>query len=440
MQKMQSKIHFIGIGGIGLSAIARYLNRQGFQVQGSDIKKTKLTKSLEEEGMKVFIPQKEENITDDIDTIIYTAVAKENNPERVAAKKKNIKTYSRREFLPILLKDKKVISVCGAHGKSTTTAILASILDDANALIGAESKEFNSNARVSESELMVFEADESDGSFIDSNPFIAVVTNTEPEHMEFYNHDLDKFYSHYEKFLKKASIRVVNGDDEFIKKLDLPMKKVFIKEAKNIRYEIRDNQPKTVFEYKGYEFEVYGFGEHLVLDALLAIEAANEFMSLEKISKNIKNYQGIKKRFDILQNEKNFILIDDYGHHPTEIKATLHSAKLFAMLNGIEKIIAIWQPHKYSRTIDNLDGFIKCFEGVDELVILPVWAAGEEKVDIDFKKHFKKYNPIFANRIISKSKNIMLTDELGNVIKNYDKGLIIGFGAGDITYQLRGEI
>ena len=437
---MQSKIHFIGIGGIGLSAIARYLNRQGFQVQGSDIKKTKLTKSLEEEGMKVFIPQKEENITDDIDTIIYTAVAKENNPERVAAKKKNIKTYSRREFLPILLKDKKVISVCGAHGKSTTTAILASILDDANALIGAENKEFNSNARVSESELMVFEADESDGSFIDSNPFIAVVTNTEPEHMEFYNHDLDKFYSHYEKFLKKASIRVVNGDDEFIKKLDLPMKKVFIKEAKNIRYEIRDNQPKTVFEYKGYEFEVYGFGEHLVLDALLAIEAASEFMSLEKISKNIKNYQGIKKRFDILQNEKNFILIDDYGHHPTEIKATLHSAKLFAMLNGIEKIIAIWQPHKYSRTIDNLDGFIKCFEGVDELVILPVWAAGEEKVDIDFKKHFKKYNPIFANRIISKSKNIMLTDELGNVIKNYDKGLIIGFGAGDITYQLRGEV
>jgi len=440
MQKMQNKIHFIGVGGIGLSAIARYLNQKGFNVQGSDIKNTALLEKLRKEGIKVFIPQKEENITDDIDLVIYTAVAKENNPERVGAKKKNIKTYSRREFLPILLKDKKVISVCGAHGKSTTTAILSSILDDANALIGAESKEFNSNARVSESELMVFEADESDGSFIDSNPFIAVVTNTEPEHMEFYNHNLDKFYSHYEEFLKKAKIRVVNGDDDFIKKLDLPMKKVFIKEAKNIRYEIRDNQPKTIFEYKGYEFEVYGFGEHLVLDALLAIEAANEFMSLEKISKNIKNYKGIKKRFDILQNEENFTLIDDYGHHPTEIKATLNSAKLFAKLNGIDKIIAIWQPHKYSRTIDNLDGFIKCFEGVDELVILPVWAAGEEKVDIDFKKHFKKYNPIFANRIISKSKNIMLTDEFGNVIKNYDKGLIIGFGAGDITYQLRGEI
>ena len=437
---MPNKIHFIGIGGIGLSAIARYLKQNGFNVQGSDIKKTALTDKLQKEGIKVLIPQKEENITDDINKIVYTAVAKEYNPERVAAKKKNIKTYSRREFLPYILKNKKVISVCGAHGKSTTTAILASILKDADALIGAESKEFNSNARVKKSELMVFEADESDGSFVDSNPFVAVVTNTEPEHMEFYNHDLDKFYAHYKKFLENAKIRVVNGGDEFIKKLDLPMKRVFIKDAKNIRYEMRNNQPKTVFEYKGYEFEVYGFGEHLVLDALLAIKAANEFISLDEIAKNIKNYSGIKKRFDILQNENDFVLIDDYGHHPTEIKATLHSAKLFAMLNGINKITAIWQPHKYSRTIDNLEGFVDCFEGVDELVILPVWSAGEDKMEIDFKKHFSKYNPIFAKRLISKSKNIMLIDENDNIIKSYDKGLIIGFGAGDITYQLRGEI
>ena len=437
---MPNNVHFIGIGGIGLSAIARYLNKSGYKVRGSDLKKTKLIEALQKEGIEVLIPQKEENINENIDFIIYTAVAKENNPERVAAKKKGIKTYSRREFLPFLLKDKKVISVCGAHGKSTTTAILASILNEANALIGAESKDFNSNASVKDNELIVFEADESDGSFVDSNPFIAVVTNTEPEHMEFYNHDLDKFYSHYEEFLRKAKIRVVNGDDDFIKTLNLPMKKVFLKEAKNIKYEIRNKEPKTVFEYKGYEFEVYGFGEHLVLDALLAIEAANEFISMDEIAKNIKNYKGIKKRFDILQNEDNFILIDDYGHHPTEIKATLHSAKLFAMLNGIDKVIAVWQPHKYSRTIDNLDAFIDCFEGVDELVILPVWSAGEEEIKIDFKKHFAKYNPIFAKRLISKSKNIILIDENNNIIKEYKKGLIIGFGAGDITYQLRGEI
>jgi len=436
---MQSKIHFIGIGGIGLSAIARYLNQKGFNVQGSDIKETNLTKKLRKEGIKVFIPQEEENITDDIDFIVYTAVAKGDNPERVAAKKKGIKTYSRREFLPFIVNDKKVLSVCGAHGKSTTTAILASVLDKANALIGAESKDFNSNARVTDSELLVFEADESDGSFVDSNPFVAIVTNTEPEHMEFYNHNLKAFYSHYEEFLKKAEIRVVNGDDEFIKTLDIPMKKVKLTDAKNIRYEIRDNKPKTVFEYKNCEFEVYGFGEHLVLDSLLAIEAASEFLKLEEIAENIKNYKGIKKRFDILEKNSDFILIDDYGHHPTEIKATLHSAKLFAMLNGIDKIVAIWQPHKYSRTIDNLEEFVSCFEGVDELVILPVWAAGEDEVFIDFKKHFLKYNPVFAKKI-KKDKNIKLIDENDNLIKEYDKGLIIGFGAGDITYQLRGEI
>jgi UDP-N-acetylmuramate--alanine ligase len=433
------KIHFIGIGGIGLSALARWSKKKGNFVRGSDLKSTPLTEKLKNEGIEVLIPQKEENITDDIDLIVYTAVAKEENLERIAAKKKGIKTLSRREFLPFILNDKKVLSVCGAHGKSTTTAILASIFPDANALIGAESKDFNSNARYTNSELMVFEADESDGSFIDSNPYIAIVTNTEPEHMEFYNHDLELFYSHYEKFLKKAKIRVVNGDDEFIKTLKIPMKKVFLKDAKNIRYELRDNQPKTIFEYRGFEFEVYGFGRHLVLDALLAIEAANEFVSLDEIANNIKNYKGIKKRFDILQQDDNFILIDDYGHHPTEIKATLKSAKKYALLNGIDKIIAIWQPHKYSRTIDNLEGFVKCFEGVDELVILPVWSAGEEKIEIDFEKYFAKYNPIFADKIKTNRKNIMLIK--GNkIIKEINKGLIIGFGAGNITYQLRGII
>jgi UDP-N-acetylmuramate--alanine ligase len=431
------KLHFIGIGGIGLSALARYFNKKGYDVRGSDIHATPLTEKLKKEGIEVLIPQKEENIIDNIDLIVYTAVAKENNPERVAAKKKGIKTLSRREFLPYVLNNKKVLSVCGAHGKSTTTAILTSILPDASALIGAESKDFNSNARFSNSELMVFEADESDGSFVDSNPFIAVVTNTEPEHMEFYNHDLELFYSHYESFLKEAKIRVVNGDDEFIKKLDIPMKKVYLKDAKNIRYELRNSQPKTIFEYKNYEFEVYGFGEHLVLDALLAIEAANEFITLDEIAKNIKNYKGIKKRFDILQQYDDFILIDDYGHHPTEIKATLESARKYALLNGIDKITAIWQPHKYSRTIDNLKGFVECFDGVDELVILPVWAAGEEEIEIDFKKYFAKYNPIFADKIKTNRKNIMLIKD-NKIIKEINEGLIIGFGAGDITYQLRG--
>jgi len=433
------KIHFVGIGGIGLSGLARYMKANGHLISGSDIMDTKLTQSLKKEGISVNVPHSNEAVTNQ-DIVVYTAVAKPDNPELVEAKKKGIKTLSRREFLPYVVKEKKVLSVCGAHGKSTTSAILASILPHTDAIIGAESKDFGSNMRFEGSEYLVFEADESDGSFIDSNPYIAVVTNTEPEHMEYYDHKLELFYSHYEEFLKRAKIRVANGDDEFIKTLDFPIKKVSIKDAKNIRFELIDSKPKTVFEYKGYDFEVYGFGEHLVLDALLAIEAANELIPMEEIQKNIKNYQGIKKRFDILQKSENFILIDDYGHHPTEIKTTLHSARIFAKLNGIDKVTAIWQPHKYSRTIDNLDAFIECFNEADELVILPVWEAGEKRVDIDFENLFAKHNPIFAERLKANSNIIMLSDEEGNVFKRIDEGLVIGFGAGDITYQLRGMI
>ncbi|ACM93378.1 UDP-N-acetylmuramate--alanine ligase [Nautilia profundicola AmH] len=432
-------IHFVGIGGIGLSGLARYMQKKGHSVSGSDIAETKLIEALRKEGIKINIPHSAKYINNQ-DIVVHTAVAKPDNPELVEAKKRGIKTFSRREFLPYVVNDKKVLSVCGAHGKSTTSSMLASILPKTNAIIGAESKDFGSNMRYTGSDYLVFESDESDGSFIDSNPYIAIVTNTEPEHMEYYNHDLKLFYRHYEEFLKKAKIRVVNADDEFIKTLDFPMKKVSIKDAKNIRYEIIDNKPKTVFEYKNYDFEVYGFGEHLVLDALLAIEAANELITMEEIQKNIKNYHGIKKRFDILQNCENFILIDDYGHHPTEIKATLHSAKIFAKLNGIDKVSVIWQPHKYSRTIDNLDAFIECFNEADELVILPVWEAGEEPVDIDFETLFSKHRPIFAKRIKADSNNIMLINENGNTIKEINEGLVIGFGAGDITYQLRGLI
>ena len=430
------KYHFIGIGGIGLSGLARYSKYLGHNVRGSDIKKSPLTENLKKEGIDVFIPHSKDNISDDIDLVIHTAVAKRDNVEIQEAKRKNIKVISRREFLPYILKDKKVLSVCGAHGKSTTTAILASILDYSDAIIGAESKEFNSNVRFNNSDTLVFEADESDGSFIDTNPYLSIVINTEPEHMEYYNYDLDSFYNHYYNFLKKSQIRVANGDDEFIKKLDLDINRVYINDAKNIRFELRDNLPKTIFEYKNKEFEIYGFGEHLVLDALLAIESALYFVDIDTIVKNIKNFKGIKKRFDVLYKDEDFILIDDYAHHPTEIKATLKAAKHLASITQIDKVIAIWQPHKYSRTIDNLDAFIDCFDGVDELVILPVWSAGEEKRDIDFKKHFSKYNLIFADSITSNKNSIILNSETK---KEYKKGLVIGFGAGDITYQLRGN-
>jgi len=422
------KIHFVGIGGIGLSGIARLLKSYGHEISGSDISHTTLTDKLQKEGIKITIPHSQEAINNQ-DLVIYTAVAKFDNPELVEARNKGIKTISRREALNLVVKDKKVYSVCGAHGKSTTSSILASILKDSNALIGAESKDFGSNCRVTESNILVFEADESDGSFVDSNPYCAIVTNAEPEHMEFYNYDYELFYKHYSDFINKADKKVLCKDDMFLENQNGD--KISINDISNIKYELIDNLPKTTFNFLDEEFEVYGFGEHIVIDTALAIKSALNELSLKEIKNNLKNYKGIKKRFDILQNSNDFVVIDDYGHHPTEIKATLKSAKMLAKLKNIDKVIAIWQPHKYSRTIDNLEGFIECFEMVDELIILPVWSAGEREENIDFKKLFDRYNPIFTDKIITFDKRVEVDSKI------IDKGIVIGFGAGDITYQLR---
>lgn len=420
------KIHFVGIGGIGISALARLAKNDGHTVSGSDISSSLLTKKLESEGISVTVPHCSSAIESQ-DLLIHSAIIKEDNPEIQEARKNGIKILSRKEALPEILKDNKVYSVCGAHGKSTTTAILASILKT-NAIIGAESKEFGSNVHFKEGDdRLVFEADESDGSFVYSNPHCSIVTNAEPEHMENYNYDMEKFHDAYREFLNKAKIKVINCEDEFLRSLEMDdaIKLYPDRDIKELRMRVLNGEPYTSFSLKDLgEFNVWGFGSHIAVDASLAILAALNEVNLETIKTNLKDYRGIKKRFDIVRKEEANVVIDDYGHHPTEIKATMDSALEFAQLNGLDKITAIWQPHKYSRTEDNLEGFINCFKGVDNLVILPVWEPSQEKRDIDFRKHFSKYNPIFAEKIID-AKDLL------------DSGLVIGFGAGDITTQIR---
>jgi UDP-N-acetylmuramate--alanine ligase len=432
------KIHFIGIGGIGLSALARFLKQRGYIVSGSDIKETKITKSLKNEGIKVTIPHDESAINNQ-DFIVYSAVIKGDNTEMVRAKQLGIKTLSRKDALPFILKEKRVFSVCGAHGKSTTSAMLSSIVEG-SVIIGAESKQFGSNMLLKEGDNIIFEADESDESFLNSNPHVAIVTNAEPEHMEYYNYDLNRFYGAYTNFLISAKFRVINAEDEFLGTLTkLEAIRLYpTKDIKDLKYIIKNGEPFTSFVLKDLGiFEVWGIGFHIALDASLAILAALNELPLEVIREKIKGFKGIKKRFDILHSTKEFALIDDYAHHPTEIKATLKSAAIFAKISGIEKIIAIWQPHKYSRTVDNLKAFVECFYGVDELVILPVYSAGEERREIDFANEFKAYNPIFADKIERKENAILVLKDT-SVVKTLEKGIVIGFGAGDITYQLRG--
>ena len=431
------KVHFIGIGGIGISAIARFLHEKGHKISGSDIKESKTTLELKDEGIEVITPHCKEAIKDQ-DFVVYSAAIKEDNIELVEARNKGIKCFSRKEILPYVLEDKCVFAVAGAHGKSTTSAMLASLIEG-SVIIGAISKQFGSNMRYAKSDNVVFEADESDSSFLNSNPYLAIVTNAEPEHMEHYDYDLAKFYAAYKGFLERAKVRVINAEDEFLSTLKLDAIRLYpSSDITELTMVVRDYQPYTSFNLKNLgKFEAFGMGEHIAIDASLAILAAMHETPLKDIRENLLNFKGIKKRFDILSANKNFILIDDYAHHPTEIKATLKSVFEYAKILGIKSVTAIFQPHRYTRLSTNLPGFKECFKGVDELVILPVYAAGENPIEVDMKSEFSEYNPIFTDKVERVEEGIEFTDEFG--VKNrLSDGIVVGFGAGDISVQLRG--
>lgn len=432
------KVHFIGIGGIGISAIARFLNEKGFKISGSDIKESPTTKELAAQGIEVITPHSKEAIKDQ-DFVVYSAAIKSDNIELVAAREKGITCLSRKEALPAVLEGKKVFAVAGAHGKSTTSAMLSSLVEG-SVIIGAISKQFGSNMKYQAHKNVIFEADESDSSFLNSNPHLAIVTNAEPEHMEHYDYDLEKFHAAYRGFLERAKVRVINAEDEFLSTLKMEAIRLYPSvDITELSMIVRDYVPYTAFNLKNLgKFEVVGMGEHIAVDASLAILAALNESPLTKIRENLLSYKGIKKRFDILTASRKFILIDDYAHHPTEIKATLKSVFEYAKLLGISKVTAIFQPHRYTRLAANLQGFKECFRGVDELVILPVYAAGEKSIEINLKEEFKDYSAVITTKVSREAEAISFVDEFG--VKNLlDDGLVVGFGAGDITYQLRGD-
>ncbi|TQV62493.1 MAG: UDP-N-acetylmuramate--L-alanine ligase, partial [Sulfurovum sp.] len=423
------RVHFIGIGGIGLSALAKFLKREGYEISGSDMRQSEITDDL---GMnfdaKITIPHHSDSV-DGADMVIYSAAVRANNVEYKRAKELGLNILSRKEALKFILNDKEVYAVGGAHGKSTTSAILSSIIPQSNALIGAISKEFGSNVRHADNNRVVFEADESDESFLNSNPHLAIVTNVEPEHMEYYEYDEERFYNAYRNFLALAKIRVINAEDEFLSSLEMESIKLYPSlDIKNIESVIVHEKPYTRFELKDLgSFEVFGFGDHIALDASLAILGAIELgYELDEIKANLHNYKGIKKRFDIIQNNENSIVIDDYGHHPTEIKVTISALQTYKRLLDLDSLQVIWQPHKYSRTMDNLQAFIECFEGVDELVILPIWSAGEIEIPIDLKGAFSRYNPIMADKVTKRNGIVEIIKD-GNVIKEYHHGLTTSF-------------
>lgn len=436
------KIHFIGIGGIGISGLARYLRAQGIEVSGSDIRENAITQSLQALGIPIAIPHSESAITDQ-DVVIHSAIIKQNNVEILAAKERGISVLSRKEALPMILSHKKVYAVAGAHGKSTTSAILSTLLPDSSAIIGAISKEFGSNVREIKSESVVFEADESDQSFLHTNPYCSIVVNAEPEHLENYHNDAYLLRSAYAQFLLNAPKRVINAEDPYLRTLEeLRAVRLFpCKDITDVSYELVDGEPYTRFCLRDLgSFRVWGIGEHIALDAALALLSLVGEVDLETLRVRLADYRGIKKRFDVIQKGQ-LIIIDDYAHHPTEIETTLVAVHRYRELLGGRDLCVIWQPHKYSRLAANLERFKTCFGESMDLVILPVYAVGEAPLDIDMALEFAHYRPTMASHIVrvnNGNDQRILVMQGETIVRTIDSGMVVGFGAGDITNMLRG--
>ncbi len=387
------KIHFIGIGGIGMSAIAEMLLSIGMKVQGSDEKENPNTLRIQKDGIPVFIGHKAENLAG-VDAVVISSAIPDDNVELIEAKKQGIPVGHRAEMLAEILKYRQSICISGTHGKTTTSSLIASILMQGKMqpsfVIGGILNSQSSNAKLGRGNYVVVEADESDGSFLKLPTTISVVTNIDPEHMDYYK-TFDNMKGAYQLFIKNTAfygVSVVCIDHPVVQEVVAT-----IRDRKIITYGLdkkadvhADNVRATstgsifdVFVKNGAKFKkikdvsLSMFGGHNVLNALAAIAVAKHVgISDNNIKKALSHFSGIQRRLTHRGNLNNVRIFDDYAHHPIEVRATLQALKDSAK----GKVIAIFQPHRYSRFADLWDDFLSCFIA-DEVYVLDVYSAGE---------------------------------------------------------------
>ena len=376
-----------------MSGLAEVFSRSGYLAQGSDIKKTKITDRLEAMGVGVKEMHSARNI-DGADYIVYSACIKKDNPELTEARRRGIPVLRRIEALNMLVGEKKLIAVSGAHGKTTSASIISYLLIkaglDPTVFIGADVHFLNGNARCGQSDLVVTEADESDGSFLFLRPFYSVATNVDMEHMDYYS-NMDNVIKAYKKFIDNttdAGIAFIGSDDEILWDIAKASSKKIVTYgagkdadimAKNIELlGVEGSSFDVVFKGKVLgRLNLSIAGMHNVLNTLAAIGIAIHLgVKFSFIRDVIGDFKGADRRFNMWRLDSDIFLIDDYAHHPTEIKATLKTLE-----DSGKRIVAVFQPHRYSRTKYLREQFGRCFGLADHLVITDIYSAHEEPVD-----------------------------------------------------------
>jgi UDP-N-acetylmuramate--alanine ligase len=387
-----AQVHFVGIGGIGMSGIAEVLLNQGYRVSGSDLKGSDITRRLESMGATIYEGHKAQNLVQ-ADVVVISSAVKKDNPEVVAARQRKIPVIPRAEMLAELMRLKYAVAVAGSHGKTTTTSMVATVLSaaglDPTAVVGGKVNVLDSNAKLGKSELMVVEADESDGSFLKLHPSIAVVTNIDPEHMDHYG-TLDVLQTAFVEFCNRVPFYGLNvlcldhpNVQELLPRLEKRAVTYGSSHMADYRLEgitlegfttrfnaFRRDEPLG-------EFRVRMVGAHNALNALAVIAVAEEMeIPLDTVRGALAEFGGVQRRFTVRGEVGGVTVVDDYGHHPTEVLATLAGARrAFG-----RRVVVAFQPHRYTRTHDLMKEFSTSFNDADVLFVTSVYAAGEERI------------------------------------------------------------
>ncbi len=384
-------IHFVGVGGSGMSGIAEVLLNYGYQVSGSDIKSSETTKRLQKMGAVIHINHDPQNI-EGAEVIVYSSAIRHDNPELIAAQYRNIPTIPRAEMLAELMRMKHGIAVAGAHGKTTTTSMLAHILGDSHLdptiIIGGRLNKYDSNAKMGLGDLILAEADESDGSFMRLSPTISVVTNLDEEHLDHYKGGMKEICETFLAFMNKVpfyGLVIACKDDPKLAALLPRVTRHLVTYGLQGGADLSAANIQTAGFATSYELMVRGAnlgkielpapGLYNVLNSLAAIAVGLEFdLPIDAIRDSLAKFKGADRRFHFIGEVEGRLLFDDYAHHPTEIEVTLDAA----VQAEKGRVTAVFQPHRYSRFQQCWDRFLRCFDKAGHVAVTPVFAAGED--------------------------------------------------------------
>ena len=452
IQRMRriNTVHFVGIGGSGMSGIAEVMLSLGYQVQGSDIKRNAQVVRLENQGAKVFIGHDAENVRA-ADAVVVSSAVDESNPEVAAARESLMPVVPRAEMLGELMRFRYSIAVAGTHGKTTTTSLVASVLAegglDPTFVIGGRLKSADANARLGQGEYLVAEADESDASFVHLKPMLSIVTNIDADHMATYDGDLDKLRQGFIDFLHNLpfyGLAILCADDPGIEAVLGDVGRTTLTYGTSEDADVRATDVRFDAEMTSFtvvrsdrdeplHIQLRLPGMHNVRNALAAIAVAGELqVSDQAVIDALEKFEGIDRRFqshgEIEIDDGRVLLVDDYGHHPTELAATIAAARA-GWPN--RRIVLAFQPHRYSRTRDLLDDFASVLSDADVLIVLEVFAAGEDPIAGADGRAIARavrgrggVEPVFVETL----------DELAPVLTGLlaDGDLLLTMGAGDI--------